>query len=62
VHTPLRLSVFIEAPREAIEAVLQKHPAVRSLVANGWLDLFQLDASEGGICRIGRTEFTSAAG
>jgi uncharacterized protein YbcC (UPF0753/DUF2309 family) len=62
VHTPLRLSVFIEAPREAIEAVLQKHLAVRALVANGWLDLFQLDASEGVIRRIGRTEFTSAAG
>jgi hypothetical protein len=62
VHTPLRLSVFIEAPRDAIEAVLQKHLAVRALVANGWLDLFQLDASEGVIRRIGRTEFTSAAG
>jgi len=46
VHTPLRLSVFIEAPREAIEGVLQKHEKVRGLVSNGWLDLFQLDARE----------------
>jgi uncharacterized protein YbcC (UPF0753/DUF2309 family) len=43
IHTPLRLSVFIEAPREAIDAVLSKHPKVRSLVENGWLSLFQWD-------------------
>jgi uncharacterized protein YbcC (UPF0753/DUF2309 family) len=43
VHTPLRLSVFIEAPRSAIDAVLEKHAHVRSLVTRGWLSLFQLD-------------------
>jgi hypothetical protein len=47
VHTPLRLSVFIEAPRPAIEAVLRKHAKVRELVENEWLYLFQLDAQEG---------------
>ncbi len=46
VHTPLRLSVFLEAPRSAIEAVLQKQSRVRDLVVNGWLDLFQIDAGE----------------
>jgi uncharacterized protein YbcC (UPF0753/DUF2309 family) len=46
VHTPLRLSVFIEAPREAIDAVLRKHARVRDLVANGWLSLFQIDDRE----------------
>ena len=42
VHTPLRLSVVLEAPREAISAVLQKHSKVSELVDNEWLYLFQL--------------------
>ena len=46
VHTPLRLSVFIEAPRPAIDAVLRKHTTVRALAGNGWLELFQLDAED----------------
>ncbi|MBS0578538.1 MAG: DUF2309 domain-containing protein [Proteobacteria bacterium] len=43
MHTPLRLSVFIEAPRAMIEAVIAKHKTVRQLVDNGWLYLFRLD-------------------
>ncbi len=43
VHEPLRLSVCIEAPREAMAAVLERHPGVRSLFDNGWLHLFVLD-------------------
>ncbi|MCU0682093.1 MAG: DUF2309 domain-containing protein [Polyangiaceae bacterium] len=43
-HTPLRLSVFLEAPRPAIEAVLRKHAAVRALVEHEWLYLFQTEA------------------
>lgn len=46
VHTPLRLSVFIEAPRDAIAGVLAKHPKVRELVDNEWLFLFQIDEGE----------------
>lgn len=46
VHQPLRLTVAIEAPREAITAILQAHPHVRTLFDNGWLHLFALD--EGG--------------
>jgi hypothetical protein len=46
VHTPLRLAVFIEAPRPAIDRVFEKHPKVRELVDNEWLHLFQLDATE----------------
>ncbi len=42
VHEPLRLSVLIEAPIEAMNAVLRKHPSVRALVDNGWLHLFAL--------------------
>ena len=41
-HDPLRLSVMIEAPREAITDVLERHPAVRALFDNGWLHLFTL--------------------
>ena len=42
VHEPLRLSVMIEAPREAITDVLERHPEVRALFDNGWLHLFAL--------------------
>jgi hypothetical protein len=43
VHDPLRLSVCIEAPREAITGVLRRHPSVRALFDQGWLHLFALD-------------------
>ena len=43
MHEPLRLSVLIEAPIEAINAILEKHASVRALVDNGWLHLFALD-------------------
>ena len=39
-HEPLRLHVCIQAPKEAIDRVLKKHPSVASLVANGWIHLF----------------------
>ncbi|MBX3162155.1 MAG: DUF2309 domain-containing protein [Deltaproteobacteria bacterium] len=50
IHTPLRLAVFIEASRSAIDAVLAKHPKVRELVDNEWIHLFQLDARERTLC------------
>ena len=43
VHEPLRLTVMIEAPQEAIGAVLAKHPQVAALFDNGWLHLFALE-------------------
>ncbi|MXQ09525.1 DUF2309 family protein [Alphaproteobacteria bacterium GH1-50] len=43
VHDPLRLAVAIEAPREAMSAILDKHPSVAALFDNGWLTLFALD-------------------
>ena len=58
VHTPLRLSVFIEAPRPAIEAVLRKHAKVRELVENEWLYLFQLDAEQGQVQEYRRGTWT----
>jgi uncharacterized protein YbcC (UPF0753/DUF2309 family) len=42
-HTPLRLSVFVEAPRDAIDGVIGSHEVVRQLVDHGWLHLLQLD-------------------
>jgi uncharacterized protein len=43
IHEPLRLHVFIEAPRERIAAILAKHENVRQLVDNGWLLLFAIE-------------------
>ncbi len=41
-HEPMRLNVFIEAPREAIESVIANQPGVRELIQNGWVNLFAL--------------------
>ncbi|MBX3229195.1 MAG: DUF2309 domain-containing protein [Labilithrix sp.] len=49
MHAPLRLSVFIEAPRPAIDRVLEKHATVRNLVDNEWVHLFQIDTTERGV-------------
>jgi hypothetical protein len=42
-HTPRRLSVFVEAPREAIDAVLAGHDDIRRLVDHGWLHLLAIE-------------------
>jgi hypothetical protein len=42
MHDPLRLSVMIEAPQQAITDVLAQHPDMRALFDNGWLHLFAL--------------------
>lgn len=42
VHEPARLSVVIEAPIPAIDAVLRRHPSVRSLADGGWLHLMAM--------------------
>lgn len=47
VHEPLRLSVFIEAPETAIEAIVARHALVRQLVDNGWLHLLRIGADDG---------------
>ncbi|HSN30177.1 MAG TPA: putative inorganic carbon transporter subunit DabA, partial [Kofleriaceae bacterium] len=46
VHAPLRLAVFIEASRSAIDHVVEAHAKVRELVDNEWIFLHQLDAAE----------------
>ena len=45
IHDPLRLSVCIEAPREAMTEILKRHEGVRALFDNRWLHLFALDGS-----------------
>lgn len=42
-HSPLRLTVAVEAPKEAISEVLRRHENVRNLFDNGWLYLYALD-------------------
>ena len=46
MHTPLRLSVFIEAPSAAINAVIAKHALVRQLLDHEWLYLFQIEPGQ----------------
>lgn len=48
VHDPLRLSVCIEAPREAMTDILRRHDAVRALFDNRWLHLFAI-GEDGGL-------------
>jgi uncharacterized protein len=43
MHDPLRLSVAVEAPREAITDILNRHAGVAALFDNGWLKLFAMD-------------------
>ena len=45
-HEPLRLSVMIEAPREKMLRILEKHPGVQALFDNGWLHLFALEGGK----------------
>lgn len=43
VHEPLRLTVALEAPKEAITDILQRHPQVSALFDYGWLALITID-------------------
>ncbi len=43
VHEPLRLSVCIEAPLEAMTDILRRHENVRALFDNRWLHLFAMN-------------------
>jgi uncharacterized protein YbcC (UPF0753/DUF2309 family) len=45
VHEPMRLHVMIEAPINAMTAIIARHDQVRQLLDNSWLYLFALDAS-----------------
>lgn len=38
-HEPLRLLVVVDAPRAALQQLIEKHAIVRNLVTNGWVCL-----------------------
>ena len=44
-HEPLRLTVCVQAPVEAISHILENHPDVRALFDNRWLHLISMDDS-----------------
>ena len=46
-HTPLRLSVFIQAPQAPIDAIVASNTTVRQLLDNEWLHLFRLGDDAG---------------
>lgn len=50
-HTPLRLNVYIAAPKQAIADIVGKHEAVAQLINNEWLYLFQIDSEAKNISR-----------
>ncbi|HEY9732861.1 MAG TPA: DUF2309 domain-containing protein [Drouetiella sp.] len=43
MHEPMRLLAILRAPLKSIDAVLNSHPEVRTLVANRWIRLVGLD-------------------
>lgn len=49
-HEPLRLTVVIDAPAEAIDRVIANHAVVRQLLDNDWLHLWRF-ADDGGFTR-----------
>jgi hypothetical protein len=51
VHTPLRLSVFIEAPRAEIDKIIAAHAVVKNLVDNEWLYLFHIEPAGTAVSR-----------
>ncbi len=56
VHEPLRLAVFVQAPREAIDRVIDGNDVVRKLVDGGWVHLHRLEDGPGPVhARIGGT-------
>lgn len=60
VHEPLRLSVFIEAPKVAMDSIITRHDLVRQLVENGWLHLFQIDENGGVYRRVSDAHWESS--
>ncbi|WP_144183309.1 YbcC family protein [Elioraea rosea] len=59
VHEPLRLTVLVMAPHEAIDTILQRHPSVRALFENRWLHLLAI-AADGTVTRYGGAGVWSA--
>ncbi|MCU7376207.1 DUF2309 domain-containing protein [Paucibacter sp. O1-1] len=59
-HEPLRLTVLVDAPAEAIERVIGNHAVVRQLLDNDWLHLWRF-AADGGFMRYGNGRWQAVA-
>lgn len=46
VHEPLRLTVLIDAPREAIGAVIARHELLQQLLDKSWLHLWRFEGED----------------
>ena len=60
-HEPLRLTVVIDAPAEAIERVIDNHTVVRQLLDNDWLHLWRF-VDGGGFARYANGQWRPVIG
>jgi len=51
VHEPVRLSVFLEAPKEILEEKIFTHSEVKNLILNRWITVFSIEPGTGKIYR-----------
>jgi hypothetical protein len=51
IHEPLRLNVFVEAPKEAIDDVIARHELVKNLIENEWIFFYRISEDGGAIYR-----------
>jgi uncharacterized protein YbcC (UPF0753/DUF2309 family) len=61
MHETLRLSVYIDAPADAIADIAARHEVVRQLIDNDWLYLFRLDDEAGRVQRLYRGDWQTAS-
>ena len=58
IHTPQRLSIYLEAAAPDMERILDKHVMVRDLVDNDWVFLFRIDPANNVIERYHRGKWS----
>lgn len=51
-HQPLRLSVYVAAPQQAILDIVLRHKNIADLIKNHWLYVFQFNDEEKSICQL----------
>ena len=61
MHETLRLSVYIDAPAEAIAEIASRHEVVRQLIDNNWLYLFRIDDERGKVEQLYHGKWSAAA-
>ena len=57
MHQPLRLSVYLAAPKQAIADIVKRHEMVADLINNDWLYVFQWDLEAQTLSRYYRGEW-----